>query len=535
MKLLKLLLIFCITTAAYASNQQTSAPLENMVLVENNECGELPDKDTLIGGWYSWAPYQFSEARAGGSKLVGMDIWLVKYLASKVKVDIMYQEISWGQHQLDLIKGDRDIASGATYTADRAKYAYFSIPYRYEEDSIFTLRDSAKKLNFANIKEFLAQVRLQNFRLGVVDGFVYAAPEINDFIQDNTNRDIIVKYAQDLLSLKGLVGEEVDGFIADRVVGATIISNNGLDQKVEEVPLNVKTPIHLMFSKKTVPVEVVEKFNNAITMFVDSDEYKRIISTYLYSLLLLQTINADWFYIVGVIGTIAFALSGVAIAAKENATLLGTMIFAMLPSVAGGMMRDILINRDKINILTNPSYIYIIIVIVIIGFATIQLLESYNRDAQTDSSLTKFWNNLLVICDSLGQASFIVTGVAIAMMARIDPIALWGPFFAFITANGGGILRDIIKKDRAIDCIHGDINAEISIIWGLFFSLFLSLDAYDPDPDKINYMVTFTVFGAFATRLLAHYFKIPNLRFRKEIITATPEVIPAAIIEEKKE
>lgn len=28
-------------------------------------------------------------------------------------------------------------------------------------------------------------------------------------------------------------------------------------------------------------------------------------------------------------------------------------------------------------------------------------------------------------------------------MAKIEPIELWGPFFAFLTANGGGIVRDI--------------------------------------------------------------------------------------------
>lgn len=528
MKLLKLLLPFLIAASVYASDSNTaSAPNAGMTPVENNACGELPDKDTLIGGWYSWQPYQFNQATSTGTKLVGMDIWLIKYLASKVKLDIMYQEVAWSQHQLDLEKGDRDIASGATYSEDRAKYAYFSIPYRFEEDSLFTSRDGAKKLNFANIKEFLAQIRLQNYRLGVVNGFMYASNEINDFIKDDTNRDIIVKYPEDLYSLKALINGDIDGFIADRVVGASIVLNNALDKKVEEIPLNIKTPIHLMFSKKTVPIEIVEKFNSAITKFVDSDEYKRIVSTYLYSLLLLQTINADWFYIVGVIGTIAFALSGIAIAAKENATLLGTLIFAMLPSVAGGVMRDLLINRDKVGILVTPSYLYIIFVIVICGFATIKLLENYNRDSNTDQTLIKFWSNLLVICDALGQASFIVTGVAIAMMGRIDPITLWGPFFAFLTANGGGILRDMLKKDRNIDCIHGDLNAEISVIWGLIFALFLSAGAYDPDPTKIDYMVTFVVLGAFVSRLLAHYYKVPNLRFRTSSKEPTSPVIEA--------
>lgn len=524
MKFFRLILPLLIATSVYAGSLshegEESSPHEDngasMIVVEDNACGELPDKDTLISGWYSWEPYQYNKITPSGPKLVGMDIWLIKYLATKVKLDISYNEISWSQHQLDLANGDRDMASGATYTADRAKYAYFSIPYRFEENSLFRVIESNKKINFSNIKEFLAQVRLQNYRLGVVDGFVYAAPEINDFIKDEANRDIITKYSEDFLSLKALMRNEIDGFLCDRVVGSSIVFNNALDKKVEEVPLNIKAPIHLMFSKKTVPIEIVEKFNSAIASFVDTPDYKSIVSTYLYSLLLLQTINADWFYIVSVIGTIAFAISGVAIAAKENATLFGTLIFAMLPSVAGGVMRDIIINKDKVSILTTPSAMYIIVVIVIFGFAVMRLIENYNRDSSSDTAASTFWMHLLVTCDALGQASFIVTGVAISMIGRIEPIELWGPFFAFLTANAGGIIRDMLKKDRIITCIHGDINPELSVIWGLGFSLFLSYNAYDPDPQKIEYAVIIVVSGAFISRLITHYFNIPNLKFRKD-------------------
>ena len=85
-------------------------------------------------------------------------------------------------------------------------------------------------------------------------------------------------------------------------------------------------------------------------------------------MLLLQTIDSQWFYLIGVIGTLAFAISGIAIAAKDNATLFGTFLFAMLPSAGGGIMRDILINRDEVGIFLTPSYMYYIIIVVLVGF-----------------------------------------------------------------------------------------------------------------------------------------------------------------------
>jgi len=232
--------------------------------------------------------------------------------------------------------------------------------------------------------------------------------------------------------------------------------------------------------------------------------------------MLLQTIDSQWFYFIGVIGTFAFAISGIAIAAKDNATLFGTFLFAMLPSVGGGIMRDVLINRSEVGLFLTPSYMYYIIIVVLIGFSSVRLLEYYNKKANEDDVIMKFWDNILVLGDAIGQAAFIVTGVSIAIMARIEPIELWGPFFAFLTANGGGILRDLLRKKHYVICLNGAINAEVSVLWGLIFSIYLNINSYNPDSTGIRNAVIIVALGAFVTRLVAYYFNIPNLKFRSD-------------------
>jgi len=112
---------------------------------------------------------------------------------------------------------------------------------------------------------------------------------------------------------------------------------------VKEVQLYIKTPIHLMFSKKTAPLELVDKFNQEaklrqIKKFSISDEFKSIAKTYLYPVMLLQTIDSHGLlrcYFIGAIGTMSFAfvpIAGIAIAAKDNTTLFGTFLFVILPS-----------------------------------------------------------------------------------------------------------------------------------------------------------------------------------------------------------
>lgn len=484
--------------------------------LSSDYCKKLKDKNTLISGWYLWEPYQFNKITAGGYKLTGMDIELVKALAKKVNVKVDYESVSWKQHQADLKSGGRDVAAGATYTSARSEFAYFSVPYRFEENSLFVLDNLDKNLEFNSVSEFLAQVRLQNFRLGVTEGFIYADNQINLFISDKINSDIIRRFNNDVDALQALINKEIDGFIADRVVGAAAILNNSANAYVKEVHLNIKTPIHLMFSKKTVPLRMIDKFNKEINEFISSSEYRDIVKTYVYPVLLLQTIDSQWFYFIGIIGTLAFAISGIAIAAKDNTTLFGTFLFAMLPSVGGGIMRDVLINREEVGLFLTPSYMYYIISVVLIGFSSIRILEYYNKGASEDSVMAKFWDNILVLGDALGQAAFVITGVSVAIMARIEPIELWGPFFAFLTANGGGILRDLLRKKHYIICLNGAINAEVAVFWGLIFSIYLNINSYNPNPTGIRNAVILIVISAFITRILAYYFDIPNLKFRSE-------------------
>jgi polar amino acid transport system substrate-binding protein len=480
------------------------------------KCLEVGEKEVLSNGWYLWEPYQFNKITAGGYKLTGMDVELVKFIASKVGVEINYSQIDWNEHQRQMANGTIDMAAGATYTPERAEFVYFSLPYRFEENSLFVMHDSHKVLKFNSIAECLSQIRLQNFKIGITKGSIYADSQINLFVGDETNNDIVLDYEDDAAALQALMKGEIDGFLADRVVGAAVILQYKANTEVKEVQLNIKTPIHIIFSKKSIPVSLVDKFNHEIKLFRESSEYTEIVKTYLYPVLLLQTIDSEWFYLIGVIGTISFAVSGIAIAAKENTTLFGTFLFAMMPSVGGGIMRDVLINRSEVGIFLTPSYMYYILIVVLIGFFMIRLLEYYNYRTHEDVLIIKFWNIILVIGDAIGQAAFIVTGVSIAIMARIEPIELWGPFFAFLTANGGGILRDLLRKKHKILCLSGPINAEVSVVWGLIFSVFLDINSSSPNTDNIRNAVVLVALGAFSTRMIAYYFNLPNLKFRSE-------------------
>ncbi len=477
----------------------------------NKECSELPAKSILTGGWHSYNPYQFNYAASESNMLAGVDIKLVNEIAKIVGVQITYSEVPWQQHVLDVKNGTRDIASGVTYSPDRAEFGYFSVPYRFEENSLFVLKDLGITPDFKTIEEFLAQIRRQNFRLGVVAEFVYGDANLNHFINNQENGDIVLKYEDQEQALQALLKGEIEGFINDSMVGNMMILHQALD-KIKEIPLNLKTPIHLLFSKKTVALDLVVHFNQVIQQFVSSAEYKTIVNYYLSHMLLLQIINSALFYYIGVIGVIAFAVGAVAIAMKENTTLFIAILFAIFPSIGGSIMRDIILDSDAPGINFDSSYLFYTLATVIIGFIIIRLLHYYNQHASQDNFLCKFLEHVFIISEALGQSAFIVTGVAAAILAKIEPIEIWGPFFVFLTSHAGCIIRDILRKGAVIDLLE-KTNIELSIAWALAFSVYLSFNSYSQDAVIIKKSMVLTFLGAFLTRLIFSYLKVPKLRF----------------------
>lgn len=477
------------------------------------------DKENLTNGWYFWDPYQYSSRDPSvGSELTGLDIELTRAITKLAGKSVQYSPIEWKQHQQDLIEGKVDFASGATKTPEREAIYYFSKPYRFEENSFFVRRGDEEKYTFNNIHDFMKLATDRKLKIGVIEGYVYADPAINKWLEDPANKPYIYTAANDAKNISLLLEGKIDGFIADRIAGATEIWRAQLGDKLTEVRLNVKTPIHFMFSKQTVLPATVEKFNQAIDQIQRTDQYQNIISWYLHPVLLLQTIDTVWFRLIEILGTIAFAISGLVIATRDKSTLFGAFIFAVLPSMGGGMIRDIIFDRKPIGAMQSPKFLIIVVVTVVLGFICLHLARLINRYYDLKLLQKKgahMARIVLMLCDGVGLAAFTVTGIVVSVMAKASPLWLWGAFFAFMTGAGGGILRDALSKERYIVSLRGDIYPEIAVVWGMILAIFLMNQTQTIDPDPIRYMVFVTVIGAFVTRVLVYVYKVPNIHFDK--------------------
>lgn len=474
-----------------------------------------PPAPTLKCGWYSWEPYQYTLKKEGLNYLEGLDIHILNAVADMLRYKIVYEEISWQQHQEKMKPGAFDIAIGATRTIEREKYYYFTIPYRESIDALFVLKGSSKKLNFRNIADFISAIKQEQFKLGVTEGYRYSAPELNDFIHDKRYQHLIFKTNNVLQNIEWLENKQIDGFLADHVNGTTIAWHRQIHEKIETYDIG-RSPIYFMLSKKTTSLKDLEALNKAIQNFKDSKEYKLAFKTYLVAPLLLQNLDRKWFYIIDIIGTIAFALSGIIIAYRLHATVFTTITLAMLPAIGGGMMRDIIVGRRPLGVLQTPDYLFAVFMTVFACYIFLHLLTFLSSRRRLYSKAcfnVKFLGRALDVFDALGLAAFTVIGTNVAVISKCEPLWLWGPLLAAITGAGGGVIRDLLRPDRYVMSFMGELYAEVAIIWSLFLSLFLHLDRTYLSPNEVLWAIIVTIIGVFTTRMLASIFDIKGPNF----------------------
>lgn len=457
---------------------------------------------SLKAGWYLWDPYQMEELQGDHRVLTGLDIRLLREIAGRAGYHLVYDYIDWAPHQEALRTGERDIAGGAFYTPERAEFSYYSDPYRTEINVLIMRRGESGRVEFHGDDELLQRLANESFRIGTVDGYAYALPGINQLLREEGLQHRITR-GESLQELFGLLTTgQIDLFFADRIVAQTVAWREGWQADVEEHPgFRAEADIHMIFSRESVSPSTVEDFNRALAEIRADGTHARIIREYLFPVLLNITIQRQWFLWIDILGTIAFAISGLVIARREKYSLLAAFVLAALPAMGGGLTRDLIVGRSPVGVLRTPVYITTVLLTVASGYLLLRLHAwfSHVRLALTDHLFAR----IVQVADAVGLATFTIIGVVVAVEMRCDPLWVWGPMLAFLTGAGGGILRDVLRSEAHIPTLKGEFYPEVAIIWGFLLAVLLHLQTTRADPVELMLSVVICVVGAFATRLAA--------------------------------
>ena len=158
-------------------------------------------------------------------------------------------------------------------------------------------------------------------------------------------------------------------------------------------------------------------------------------------------------FIIESLGTLAFAISGIRLAAAKQFDWFGAYVVGLITAIGGGTIRDLLLDQTAFWML---SSVYLIV--TGIAMVVVILLRRY---------LVKL-NNTFFIFDTIGLALFVVVGIQKTVDAGYP---FWvAIIMGTITGAAGGVLRDILINEVPL-IFHKEIYALACVFGGIVFGI----------------------------------------------------------------
>jgi len=161
----------------------------------------------------------------------------------------------------------------------------------------------------------------------------------------------------------------------------------------------------------------------------------------------------DLSFFLEILGSIAFAASGAVLGIKKEMDILGVFILAIVVTMGGGLLRDVVVGNLPPVGLSNPVYILLaigtsIVIMIVYKKSTLEFAEKILY------SMRHF--------DAIGLGVF--TGIGLVTGLKFYPDK---PFLAIttglLTACGGGVIRDVLAM-RIPFILKEEVYALASII-----------------------------------------------------------------------
>ncbi|MDC6367056.1 MULTISPECIES: trimeric intracellular cation channel family protein [Flavobacteriaceae] len=193
---------------------------------------------------------------------------------------------------------------------------------------------------------------------------------------------------------------------------------------------------------------------------------------------------------IDILGTVAFAISGVLVAMEKRLDLFGVLIIAFVTAIGGGTLRDLLIGNTPVVWMRDLTYMTTILVTVVFAIIFVNQL--------------KYLRKSLFLFDTIGIGLYTMVGVEKGLQAELLPIMCIA--LGTMTACFGGVIRDILCNEIPV-IFRKEIYATACILGG--GSYFILLLFYIPE----GYAYVSAIIIVIILRILAVKFgiRLPNI------------------------
>lgn len=159
------------------------------------------------------------------------------------------------------------------------------------------------------------------------------------------------------------------------------------------------------------------------------------------------------FTLLEIVGTLAFAISGIRLASAKRFDWFGAYVVGFTTAIGGGTLRDVMLSLTPFWML-DASYLVVtagaLLIVIVSGPYLIKL------------------NNTFFIFDAIGLGLFTVVGIEKTLGAGFP---LWvGIIMGTITGAAGGVLRDILINEEPL-IFRKEIYALACVCGGVVFGI----------------------------------------------------------------
>ncbi len=167
-------------------------------------------------------------------------------------------------------------------------------------------------------------------------------------------------------------------------------------------------------------------------------------------------------FVLEIIGTVAFAISGALIAVRCCLDLFGVLLVGLISSVGGGIIRDLFLGNF-------PPRVFSIVLIPLVAVLTslIVFIVCFFNSKKFEA-LEKRIEGINNFFDAVGLATFSALGTEAAVQAGFGKMALLSVSMGVLTGIGGGIVRDILV-DKTPYVLKKHIYALASVVGSLAY------------------------------------------------------------------
>ncbi|WP_108484758.1 trimeric intracellular cation channel family protein [Oceaniglobus ichthyenteri] len=189
-----------------------------------------------------------------------------------------------------------------------------------------------------------------------------------------------------------------------------------------------------------------------------------------------------------------FALTGALVASRAQLDLIGFSVLAGLTGVGGGSMRDVLLGRDTVFWIAEPTYLVVIGAAAVFIFFTAHLVESRHH-----------W---VLWLDAAALAVAVPAGVGVALALDAPPpiVIVMG----VITGCAGGLMRDVVANEVPLLLKQGEIYATAAVAGAIAALIMPEVELGGFGPLAVCGIVTFALRGG----SLMFGWKLPVYRAR---------------------